>query len=60
MALIASIAQRVVQVADQFGSADVGGILIAELTTLHAKDEAKVLDMVRKIGEREIRCLGRF
>ena len=41
------------QPADQFGSLDVGRILIAENPALHAEDETERLDMRVQVRKRE-------
>ena len=50
---VTRLVESVVKPSDQFGSLDVGGILIAELTALHTGDEPERLDMLMKVGQRE-------
>ena len=45
--------QRVVQPRDQLGRLDVDRVLITERPALHADDEPELLDVLRKVGERE-------
>ena len=56
--VVAGRFQRVVQAGDQLGRLDVDRILIAECTALHADDEPELLDVLRKVGEREAGLLA--
>ena len=50
---VAGLEQRVVQLAHQFGGADVDGVLIAECPAPHAEDEAERLDVAGQFLKRE-------
>ena len=56
--LVAGRLQRVVQPRDQLGRLDVDRVLIAERPALHADDEPELLDVLRKVGEREAGLLA--